>query len=841
MRIKMLGAALTGALMLGATLAGAASAASVPPKSFFIDPITGEPDVVIAVGATANASDVVSASLIAAAVGNMATVEETKTVTKSASTTFDYMMDYNYTFNGRDKGTGAPYGRNYETYISSNCGSVKPAKWYTDYELFGTQFWETAYNSWPSTTYEITVALAMPKEIRRPNVPPTKGGSPVNATAKVANGLDTLWFSVSPKDWDSKDSVYNRKLSETRRYYLVNNNQSYFDLVPDASSPTRTTASTKQGTAAGQAMRYAGGSYDNGDTTWDFDIYSFMDTQAWVNVEDPTGVRRYSPSGALPTSDCDYIFGGTGTSMEPHEEIQVILADIETTPDGLVDLRGDRAHASGIIYRTAEIRYPLLENGQNICGVSQCDGMIDFDTAVRGYLPQIKFLNKMYNPMFAGATYTTDVSGDGYLGAYFAYGKPYAEKEKIMKVGDSYSFHGWTINLSDVNIYENKAFITVSGPELSNPFSFIMVMDSLGACGPCCPDCSLYGGGGAFTSNPTQRTEYDPYMAKVTKTKEKDGRAYDFFTYTPFMLDGIKTFVGADGTYLAEFNIYAVEDFGWFEDKGCCDPFVTTPNDYGLAIYGGWRQVAYNSTPNTPAVSGWFPWEETLAAGANTSALDRGYILWEPAPKCGSPCPDANFDTLELQLCDNIDIPDCETEFTINGPENYFSVTIQDIDFGKSNGKLFEALYPYSQYRGYYGTGYAIIPIDGVYRGRSNSSTQDTDGAKIKISQTTVDTAQTITYTKSVNIDPIELIKLDIEINTASLQKNLVLLGGPVYNSIVRDLGNMGASTVSWATSPGEWEWIADPFGRGYDVLIVAGANREETRLAAQQLVSQLR
>ena len=85
MKIKMLGAVLTGALMLGATLAGAASAASVPPKSFFIDPITGEPDAVIVVGATANASDVVSASLIAATIGNMATVEETKTVTKSGS------------------------------------------------------------------------------------------------------------------------------------------------------------------------------------------------------------------------------------------------------------------------------------------------------------------------------------------------------------------------------------------------------------------------------------------------------------------------------------------------------------------------------------------------------------------------------------------------------------------------------------------------------------------------------------------------------------------------------------------------------------------------------------
>ena len=75
--------------------------------------------------------------------------------------------------------------------------------------------------------------------------------------------------------------------------------------------------------------------------------------------------------------------------------------------------------------------------------------------------------------------------------------------------------------------------------------------------------------------------------------------------------------------------------------------------------------------------------------------------------------------------------------------------------------------------------------------------------------------------------------------NTAANNKNLVLVGGPVYNAIVKDLKH-GASTVDWTTSPGEWEWIADPFGRGYDALIVAGANREETRLAAQQLVSEM-
>ncbi|KYC46123.1 MAG: S-layer protein precursor [Candidatus Methanofastidiosum methylothiophilum] len=820
MRIKMLGAALTGALMLGATLAGAASAATVPPKSFFIDPLTGAPDVVIAVGATANASDVVSASLIAAAVGNMATVEETRTVTRTASATFDYMMDYNYTYDRSSK--------NIEYYNSTCTDTAAWAKWYTDYELFSTQFWETASGDGIKgdkdvKDYDISVAIAMPKEIRNPD------------GYVVARELNTLWFSNSPKDWDSNNRIYYLKPQSgagTGLYYLVNTKVTAAEV--GAVSPTANIVKT--------LPAYAGGSYDNGNGSWDFNYvtgeYAFFSTKAWVNVTDQTTTATYAPK-----ADCDYVFGGTGTEMEPHEEIQIILADIETTPDGLVDMRGDRGSASGIIYRTAEIRYPLLENGQNICGISNCDGMVDFETARTGRFTPIKFLGKMYQPMFAGATYNSE---GGYLGAYFTYGKPYAEKEKIMKVGDSYNFHGWTINLSDVNIYENKAFITVSGPDLASPFSFIMVMDSLGDCGPCCPDCAIYGGGGAFTSNPTRRNEYDPYRVKITKTKEVDGRTYNLFNYVPFMLDGIKTFVGADGTYLAEFNIYAVEDFGWFEDKGCCDPFVTTPNDYGLAITGGWRKVAYNAT--TQDVSGWFSWEDGIAAGDRN--VSQAYILWQPAPRCNTPCPDANFDTLELQLCDNIDIPDCETAFTVNGPENYFSVVIQDVDFGKKNKTLnfdtidlLNAQTPYDQLLGYYETT-PITPetiLLGVYAGRANSDSADVDGAKIMISQTTVDTAQSITYTKSVNIDPIELIKLDIEINTASLQKNLVLVGGPVYNSIVRDLGNMGASTVNWAASPGEWEWIADPFGRGYDVLIVAGANREETRLAAQQLVSQLR
>ncbi len=787
MKLRTIGAVLAGAAMIGATVAGAAAAASAPGKSWFIDPATGQPNVTIVVGAQANASDVVSASLIAAAVGNMATVEETASVPVTASAQWEKVGAYNYS-----------YEEKIGEYVST-CAD-RPAKWYVDFELLSTQYWETSENDFPNQEYRTYVQIATPADIRA-------GG------AQVTKGLSTLWFSDSPKDWDANDRIY--KLAPTAgsgssKYWLVT---THVDDSPTDGIVAKPTV-----------VAYAGGSYDNGNGKWDFDGYAFFTTRAWVDVN---GNNVFDEK-----EDCDYNFGGTGTAMEAHEEIQLIVTDKLCNEgcdsDALVKFKGDKGLESGIIYRTTEIRYPLLENGQNICGITHCDGMIDFETARTGRFTSIKFLGKFYTPLFAGATY---YDTPGYLGAYFVYGKPYAEKEKIMKVGDVYNYHGWTVTLNDVNIYENKAYLTVAGPALTAPFSFIMVMDSLGLCGPCCPDCAIYGGGGAFTSNPTKRNEYDPYIVKTTVTKTKDDYAYNFFRYVNFMLDGIKTFVGADGTYLAEFNLYTLEDFGYFEDKGCCDPFVTTPNDYGLAITGGWRKVVNETTTeyDGPLVTldqnqgggTWAPWE---FVDATETEIPGKFIQWMPAPVCNGFCPDANFDTLELRLCDNIIVPECETSYTINGPDNYFTVEVVDVDFGKWNNNTEDTTT----------LGYIVLPDP--YRG--NYKGTDKDGANLKIKMTTA--GQTIKYTANVKIDPVELIKLDIEMNTSTNTRNLILVGGPVYNSIVKDLVDMGASTVDWATSAGEWEWIADPMARGYDVLIVAGANREETRMAAEDLVAML-
>jgi S-layer protein (TIGR01564 family) len=70
---------------------------------------------------------------------------------------------------------------------------------------------------------------------------------------------------------------------------------------------------------------------------------------------------------------------------------------------------------------------------------------------------------------------------------------------------------------------------------------------------------------------------------------------------------------------------------------------------------------------------------------------------------------------------------------------------------------------------------------------------------------------------------------------------NLVLIGGPVANTIVQELVDLGKTTFEkWDTSEGELELIADAFADGKHVLIVAGKDRDATTMAALDLVNAL-
>jgi len=92
-----------------------------------------------------------------------------------------------------------------------------------------------------------------------------------------------------------------------------------------------------------------------------------------------------------------------------------------------------------------------------------------------------------------------------------------------------------------------------------------------------------------------------------------------------------------------------------------------------------------------------------------------------------------------------------------------------------------------------------------------------------------------------INAKETGLIILDYDFDFFEWKKtcnyNLVLIGGPAANTIVRYLVNDGISVVDWKTSPGEWEYIENPYS-SCDILIVAGADRDATRKAVQELIN---
>jgi S-layer protein (TIGR01564 family) len=90
------------------------------------------------------------------------------------------------------------------------------------------------------------------------------------------------------------------------------------------------------------------------------------------------------------------------------------------------------------------------------------------------------------------------------------------------------------------------------------------------------------------------------------------------------------------------------------------------------------------------------------------------------------------------------------------------------------------------------------------------------------------------------NIEPSDLVVLDSDISFGEWKtygtSNLLLVGGPVANTIVHALVEEGISTVNWAESDGEWEYIS-----GYyqcDIIIIAGKDRYTTCQAVEKFLN---
>ncbi|WP_297534714.1 S-layer protein [Thermococcus sp.] len=114
---------------------------------------------------------------------------------------------------------------------------------------------------------------------------------------------------------------------------------------------------------------------------------------------------------------------------------------------------------------------------------------------------------------------------------------------------------------------------------------------------------------------------------------------------------------------------------------------------------------------------------------------------------------------------------------------------------------------------------------------------------ELKVGDTLPDSSYTVEgiYAQSIVLKPVTqpIVVMDYEVNVQDPGSNLILVGGPVANSVTKYLVDHNISKVDWYTSPGDIEYIPDAFGK-YGAVIVAGKDRNATRVAAVALMKYL-
>ncbi|MBN1785474.1 MAG: S-layer protein [Candidatus Methanofastidiosa archaeon] len=102
----------------------------------------------------------------------------------------------------------------------------------------------------------------------------------------------------------------------------------------------------------------------------------------------------------------------------------------------------------------------------------------------------------------------------------------------------------------------------------------------------------------------------------------------------------------------------------------------------------------------------------------------------------------------------------------------------------------------------------------------------------------TIKNSQTIRH--YTDIDSSNLAIRDVQVNVdIKSDYNLILVGGPVVNSMVNELIILGITTMEyWTSSYGEYVVFNDAFVNGKDVIVVAGRDRDATNKATKSLLN---
>ncbi|MFQ6089662.1 MAG: S-layer protein, partial [Candidatus Methanofastidiosia archaeon] len=450
---------------------------------------------------------------------------------------------------------------------------------------------------------------------------------------------------------------------------------------------------------------------------------------------------------------------------------------------------------------------------------------------------------------------------------------------------------GYEIRVLDVDIDSNKVLLLITMPN-GYLHEFWMILDPLHGFSANPQVFSSTGEGEEYNGLSKDDVWID---FEYIYYRDSLGYYHTQYSYPLFVLDGIATFVGADGTTGALFNIYTLRDNEIFRSSQCCKLFTEKPNSYALWIdqmrtdeprignysqphifyldnlfptrpqwpqnlfflpieeffgegfvsgfinfKGTWDSIDSHATTSGPVVIPFgpdgnpqnlsspeaVPWpyadrDQNDFVWWNEDCFSRKYSHWfmgtwdSGAPITdfieggNTPIPNADYMwEMNFALCDTIEMIKCETKYEVSGPYSYFKLKLTDITWDDDS--------------------------DGL------KDTEFDDGIDFSIEFS----VSGITYRELmvVELDEASLVKLDIEIDFKSLKKNLILVGGDQVNFIVERLVDERIrpddfSEVKWFLYQGGYKLYTDPFKEGFNVLVVAGPDRYETRAAAEYLV----
>ncbi|MBU7017441.1 MAG: S-layer protein [Theionarchaea archaeon] len=606
--------------------------------------------------------------------------------------------------------------------------------------------------------------------------------------------------------------------------------------------------------------------FNDSNAFWSYDYGHFQPWETHEEIQIRFDLNESSPASCLP-----YLYGMDIMQKKSPDEL-----DLSNWP-----------RVPGLIYRADNIFAPPLISVEMWFSYTfpQVTRLMRprFFTipepwmVMQGMLPQFKLFNTLYTVVDAGPISDKN-SLTGEKGAlhgtpYMVTGQPHFQTHILMYLNNPLEFGPYTLELVDVrhstaefefssNDESMKEFWLISdtsdgfAPNLQDGFPF----DHYETCNDLNRNKKLDPGEATNVINMDYKdydnTVFDMWIVDHTGEVWVDYRweyymdddeiAWLLFEVVNFAIDSVRVFTNDQGTGV-EIQVYWLENEEVWYNHMCSDPWTANP-DYQVfldAYQAGWDEIHGNSYLYQPPGTGlWPPMGLNLWKSAGTMFIGNGFLdsndghtgyeyylsegylpehndldrdkgttndcrnaAWELQESCQNqhdvedPVVQHGAGVILMELnvcvCDSFYLPHSEVSWVISGPVKerpYFTIEVLDVRFCD-------------------------------------------DGIDYNTLMELVDT------TNAVDIDETGLVFLDSDIDftewKSACRYNMILIGGPVANTLVSQLVKEGISTVNWTSSAGEWEYIAPPYN-GCHILIVAGSDRDATKAAVLRLIDYL-